>query len=848
METDDLKNDVSLKKETKKTKSSKKSKKTIAKAEETKEELTQPQPPKKAEETKKKKKPSKKKKKTQATAEQLTVSQAEKKIDTDLEPQSMGQIEVGKIPDIALEPRPLGPVEVSKIKVQFLSKEKTAARSQQTASTSSEISEEATDQSQSLQSEDQDEPAVKNMQGGTVTVQPTSANVVTNTNAPAAVESLQALHQVQLAQTVNLPLSAIKIRNVVGKICDLTTEIISNKVIVQGIVHEQLFFVGTDGIVHHLAGDDHFSTFIDVPGAQPCMNADVSAVIEEIITELAPNGLSVTKKIIIQVFVKVTETVQANLQTGDGPLLFVKQVVGENTNQTLVEADITLGVPAIKVDEIVGKICNLETEIIKDKVIIQGILHKQIFFVDTANLGRHQGEDLPFSLFVDVPGVTPGMDVQVHSTIEGIFFELITPTLLRQKAVLEFFVKVTENITLPVLLGDGPLFKVEEFVGENRVQDLSDTTLTLFKPALKIREIVSKLCDLETHVIKDKVIVQGIIHKQIFFIGTDNIEYHQAEDVPFSVFLDILGATSSDSVHLTTEIEAVFFELLTTTQLRQKVIIAIQAVVTREVQLNLVIGTGPLFKLEQVIGENTTQVLVVAEEAITPVSPITPVTPVTPVSPVTISTETIVIPGQIVTNVQQILLNNLVELPEAAIKIKEIIANVTNLSAQVIPDGVLVEGIVDKTVVFVNADNVVRSISEQIPFSILVSIPEISQDQVIRVTVNIEDISFKLVNSGSAANQLIVLEAVVESTTQSPQQFTVVTNVSGPGIVQTKLRVIANVLVSGGGTVTQEIDVVTDVSGPGIGNVTKQVIPLIVVGSGNPNPVPVEVVTDVQLV
>ena len=857
MEADDLKNDVSVEKKPQKSKSRKKTPKTTNNPK-IDDELSPSQPAKPVAVTKKKKSTSKKKKTPAAVAESIS-SPVEKNIDTNSDAQ------------------PMGPVEVSKVVIKSLSNEKTARpRPEELEAIPVSSTEETTaDIAQSNPSDAVDEPAVKNVQvqGSTVTVQPLAGDSVsTNPESaisdPLPVQPVQVAQQVQIDQTINLPLSAIKIRNVVGKICDVRSEVIANRVIVQGIAHEQLYYVATDGIVHHLASDDHFSAFVDVPGAEAGMNAQVSTTIEDIITELAPDGLAVTKKVVIQVFVKVTETVQVNLQAGDGPLLFVQQVVGENTEQTLVEADITLSVPAIKVDEIVGKICNLETEIIKDKVIIQGILHKQIFFVDSANLGRHQGEDLPFSLFVDAPGAAPGMDVQVHPVIEGIFFELITPTILRQKAVLEFFVKITEDITIPVALGSGPLFKVEGFIGENNVQDLSDTTITLFTPAVKVREIVSQLKELETHVIKDKVIVQGLIHKQIFFIGTDNVEYHQAENVPFSVFLDILGASAGDLVHLTTKIEAVFFELLNPMDLRQKIIIAINAVLTREIQLNLAIGTGPLFKLEQVIGENTTQVLVVTHEAITPINfsplvpvnpipPVTPVTPVPPVTPVTppvppvnpigISSETIIVQDPSVTNSQQIILNNLVQLPETAIEIKEIIANIIDLAARPIPDGVLVEGLVDRTVVFVNSNNVVRSISDQIPFSVLVSFSGIVEEQAIHATVNIEDITFRLTNDGSAANQLIVLEAIVQYT-PSPEQFTVITDVSGPGIVQTKLPVIANSQIAGDGAVTGELNVVTDVSGTGIGNVTKQAIPLVVVGSDNPNRVLVEVVTAVQLV
>ena len=704
-------------------------------------------------------------------------------------------IEADSIPEDELQPT--GQAEVSKVKVEVLPKlSATDVQSQLSILKG---------------------PAAMNLQGAKV-----------KTNGSQTVSG-----RVEAVQEAVLPLRAIKVRNVTGEIRNIVTEIIPNKVIVQGVVHEQLFFVGTDNLVHHLADDIHFSTFLDIPGIQQGMNAQVLARIEEILTELADNGESIIKKVIIEVFVKVTETVQVNLATGDGPTLLLKEVIGENTAQTLIEADVALEYPAIKVDEITGDIRDLEVEVIKDKVIIQGILHKQIFFVDTNNLERHQMEELPFSLFVDVPGAVPGMDVQVQSRIEAIFFNLINETTLRQKAVLEFFVKVTENVRQQVAVGNGPLFKVEEFVGENTVQDLSETTITLPVAAVKVREIVAQLRNLVTHVIHDKVIVQGIIHKQIFFISTENIERHLAEDIPFSLFLDIPGAVPGDNVHITPIIEAIFFDLISLTELRQKVIFAINAVVTRTLQINLILGDDrPLFKLEQVVGENTKQVLVIRREQIQ--------------EQINVARVTIIFPGAEVIGRQQIILRNTFELPVTAIKIKEIQAIIIDLTARVILDGVVVEGVVEKTIFFVDTDNIVRSITERIPFSILVSIPGIRPDQAVEATVDIENISFSLDKKRNEVTQTIVLRATVQGTEEPQPGVSVVTSVTGPGIVTETIRVRALVLTPEG-AVFQEFDVVTNVSGPGIINVTKRVIPLDVVNDGNPNPVPVEVVTDVQL-
>lgn len=392
--------------------------------------------------------------------------------------------------------------------------------------------------------------------------------------------------QLLVERNVTLSIPAIKVRNITATVRDLTTDVIADKVVIQGVLHKQIFFVGEDNIVHHQAEDIPFSTFVDVPGAEPGMNVQVDPVIETIIFSLLSPTV-VHQKVVIEFFVKVTEVRQINVVTGNGPLTRVDQVVGENTRQELFENFVTLFTPALKIDDITVVIRDLNTHIINDKVIIQGVIHKQIFFIGTNNIEFHQAEDIEFSTFIDIPGVIPGMDVEVVPTVEFIHFELRDPITLLQKVVVEFFAKVTESVQINLLLGPGALLKLETVVGENTTQILVENLFTLPIATIKIREIVATIKDITTEVIENKVIIQGTLHKQIFFIGEDNLEHHQAEDVPFSTFIDIIGTMPGMNVHVDSQIETILFELENSTTLRQKVVIEFFVKVTETQQLQV---------------------------------------------------------------------------------------------------------------------------------------------------------------------------------------------------------------------------------------------------------------------
>lgn len=394
--------------------------------------------------------------------------------------------------------------------------------------------------------------------------------------------------QVMVENNFTLAVAAIKVRDIQASVRDVTAMIIPNKVIIQGIVHKQIFFVDVDNRVRHQAEDVPFSTFVDVPGAGSSMNVQVRPVVEHVgFVFTGPTLLH--QKVVLDVFVKVTETRQINILTGTGPLVMVEQVVSENTRQSLEQNQVILSREAIKVSEITATLRDITTELLEDKVVIQGVVHKQIFFVGVDNVQYHQAEDVEFSTFVDVPGAMPGMNVELRANVEHIGFELLSPlpgqSTLLQQIVIQFFVKVTETVQLNIELGSGPLLKIEEVQGENVVQTLVENEIILNRPAIKIREIVAQVKDITAEAILGKVIVQGIVHKQIFFIGTDDLEYHQAEDVPFSFFVDIPGAAADRNVHVRPFIEHVAFNLLADTVLQQKVVLETFVKVTQTVQV-----------------------------------------------------------------------------------------------------------------------------------------------------------------------------------------------------------------------------------------------------------------------
>lgn len=391
--------------------------------------------------------------------------------------------------------------------------------------------------------------------------------------------------QKMVESTVTLANPAVKVREIRARVDDLRTEVIQDKVIIQGMLHKQIFYVGTDAVIHHQTEIIPVSYFMDISGAAPGMNVTVTPTIEHIAYTLLDQN-TLHQKVILVFNAVVTDTQVLNVLPGVGtPLYYVPQVAGQGSQQLIVETTVQLTNPAQKVDEITATVKDITTDVITDKVVIQGVLHKQIFYVGTDNVEYHQAEDVPFSLFVDTTGAAPGMNVQVQPVIESINYSLENETTLQQKVVIQFSVTVTQNTKLNLLPITGKTILVEEVVGEATGQTLLQDIVTMERPTQKIRNIDATVTDISCQVITNKVIIQGTIHKQIFYIGTDNIEYEQGEDVNFSFFVDLTGAAPGMNCTSVPTIESVIPELLSETQLLQKVVLKVDILVTSTVRL-----------------------------------------------------------------------------------------------------------------------------------------------------------------------------------------------------------------------------------------------------------------------
>jgi len=412
-----------------------------------------------------------------------------------------------------------------------------------------------------------------------------------------------------IESTVTLPIQAKKIFDVVANLTNVKGEVREGGVLVTGTIKKQLFVVDEGDLVKHVSEEVPFRQFINVEGAQPDLTVQLRARIIDVETQLIEDT-EVRQEVLLEIFVKVTETQQIKVVTDvkGGPkdlkvkkkLLKVDSVIGEDRVSETIKKAVELPITAKKIFQVVSEVRDVQTEVKEDVVIVRGVVHKQIFLVDEGDLVRHVSEDVPFSIAINIKGAKPGFDVQVDVEAMVNQFQLVDPPSrkLRQTILLDIFVKVTESMQIEIVTDvtgtgidvDKKFLKVEQVVADVTQKTTVDSQVELTVGAEKIFRIVSEIVDEETEIINGKVIVRAVLHKQIFFVDQSGLLRHQREDVPFQIVANVPEAKEDMNVQVRLRlIGDIDFDLVHKKKVQQTAVIEAFIKVTETEQLEVVV-------------------------------------------------------------------------------------------------------------------------------------------------------------------------------------------------------------------------------------------------------------------
>lgn len=330
---------------------------------------------------------------------------------------------------------------------------------------------------------------------------------------------------------------------------------------------------------------EEFTDFVHVPGATPDMEAMLDGHILFVDTNPA-SGCYPTDRIqqaaVLAVDVKVINTMTLDVVTdchGQGischkELFSVECLVGSAEKQVTMSMEHVLDKPARKIYDMDAVCRDVDYEILPNKVIVRGNLHKQVYYVDPDDdVVQEQSYDSEFSVVVDIPGAKPDMEVYTKARVEFCEAKLIgdpPSTLVKVNCILQIFVKVTELTQLNIVtevegaIADRCRVRVEDIMGKKCHQENVSQSIDVNYPddvdgilVKKTKNMTACLRNVSYEKIRNKVIIKGMIHVQVYYVACNGEQElrETSADVPFTTFVHFDGVNEDTLIRVKERVE-----------------------------------------------------------------------------------------------------------------------------------------------------------------------------------------------------------------------------------------------------------------------------------------------------
>lgn len=330
--------------------------------------------------------------------------------------------------------------------------------------------------------------------------------------------------------------------------------------------------------------------------------------------------------------------------------LKVNLVKGEDRKQAVIRGQIEIPYSKPDLDQVLSKEVTAkvkDTTIVPDKVIVNGVLHVQVMYVafDPAQSVHTFEGDIPFTTFVEVPSVKPGMETHVEIRVEDVSLTPVKkePRKFEVTAVAEVFVKIFQVEEMEILTQTPPSnvaletkdITVEHLVGEKAVKQIivSETfEVPEEKPDVeKIIKVDAKAEVTETRLIANKVIVDGEVRLQILYTAMkpEQTVHDLHHTIKFSDFIEVPDAEPGMNVKVIVEVEDAQVHPVIDPALHADVILKLIAFVSetrtlQDVPTQLKNETGFVkrrLKIEQQVGAAEKQVVILDTQPVPDAKP-----------------------------------------------------------------------------------------------------------------------------------------------------------------------------------------------------------------------------------
>lgn len=400
-----------------------------------------------------------------------------------------------------------------------------------------------------------------------------------------------------------------KILNVDGGVTILSSEVIDDRVIVEGKMNFDIFYSSNDENkgIYKVNAVSNFTHNIQIPGAKSKMPCKVVTNVEHMEHEIATNRkVKVNAIINIKGMAYDRETVEAitDIKGEEVQLLKdaaeVDEFINESNAQSIIKGKVELPEDKAEVNSVLKTNVHVHKKdiaVIDGKVVVNACGLIRMMYNTNDDDICYVEQDVAFTNEISVPEVKSDMKCDVSFKIGDVYEEIKENEngerkIIEVEIVVDILGKIFAKKNIQTLLDayspqerydlERENVKALGFFGEGTDSQTIKERITLPEdndPINIVKHVTANPLITDMKVVEDKVIAEGIVNCCIMYMkaveegGMASYE----EDIPFKFSVDILGAKIEMMPEVIVNVEHISFDKISIKEVDVKVILECNA-------------------------------------------------------------------------------------------------------------------------------------------------------------------------------------------------------------------------------------------------------------------------------
>ncbi|MCR4436495.1 MAG: DUF3794 domain-containing protein [Clostridiales bacterium] len=408
-----------------------------------------------------------------------------------------------------------------------------------------------------------------------------------------------------------------------GDIYIKSTETVQDKILINGAICFKILYISDDSeqSVKSINPTANFSYDLDVPGAKSGMKSKVKCDIEHIDYNIL-NGRKINTRAIVKLSGKIVNDVEQEIVSGVEGIedlevlrenVNISYSLGENEISCSVKEsfEVPAGKPAIR--EILRndiKITGKDYKITEGKIIVKGELGVSTLYVgdDEARSIQFMEHEIPFSQFIDLPGIDENASCSIECRIADSLFEAVEDSdgelrKINGEVSLTISASASARKSIEVLSDayspqmrlnlDKEPVSLEESIAESKSQIILKDTITLESGAPEIVEIFNVLCKpslSDCKISDNRLSLEGVVNYNMLYLSNSAEQpvLCSRQEELFKHGIDIKGVKPGMRCEVDLDIEHCSYSMVSSNEVEVRLILIATARVSSQYSLPLI--------------------------------------------------------------------------------------------------------------------------------------------------------------------------------------------------------------------------------------------------------------------